>query len=100
MVDGPGNGRALVGDPEPMQDAERASRFLANSKACLDATLAGAVQQRTVWTELLWFATAAADLSPRCREELGKDAASLPSAALQRADWQQLQQELDHRARW
>jgi hypothetical protein len=42
------------------EDAEHASRFLADAKACLNAALARATQLRSVWTELLWFAIVAA----------------------------------------
>lgn len=51
-----------------------------------------------VWTELLWFATAAANLSAKYREELEEVAASLPPTALAQEEWRQLQQELDRLA--
>jgi hypothetical protein len=80
-------------------EGELASRFRANYQACLDAARSGAVQLVVVWTELLWFATAAANLSVKYREELAEVAASLPPTLLAQGEWRQLRQELDRLAR-
>lgn len=80
------------------EEEELASRFRANYQACLDAARSGAVPLVVVWTELLWFATTAANLSAKYREELEEVAASLPPTALAREEWRQLQRELDRLA--